>query len=652
MALMAVSQITTLTISNTGITATSTPQKLHKLNTKPLNSTIKSLSKIGKLDEALHLIESQPLKSPSPHLSPDSYAAVLHACISRKSFEHGQRLYLHLLLHHANGEFLSNPILKSKFITLFSVCGRLDEARRVFEHGVEAKDLPESVWVAMAIGYSKNGRSKEALFLYSEMLSHFNEPGNFAFSVAVKACSDLLDLTVGRAVHAQIIKSTTEPDQVVYNGLLTMYMECGCFEDVLKVFEKMPERNVVSWNSLISGFVKRDMVFEAFETFRRMQRAEVGYSWVTFTTMLALCADLTSIYSGKEIHAQIVKSSGTPDVLVLNSVLDMYAKCGEIKYCQRVFDKMKNKDLTSWNTMINGCAINGFMAEAMELFDEMAGCGVKPDGVTFIALLSGCSHKGLTDLGQVLFERMSSEFRIEPSVEHYACLVDALGRAGKIKEALQVVKRMPMKPSGSVLGSVLNSCKIHGNVSLAEAVAIRLFEMEQNNAGNYIMLSNIYAKAGSWERVKKLREMMEKKGVKKDAGCSWIQVKSKVHTFVASGGFELRNSDEYKKMWNELEEAIEAAGYKPDTGVVLHDVNEEMKAEWVCGHSERLATVFGLINTGSGVPIRITKNLRVCADCHTWMKFVSEVTQRRIILRDTNRFHHFEKGDCSCNDYW
>nr|XP_004250548.1 pentatricopeptide repeat-containing protein At3g14330 [Solanum lycopersicum] len=646
MAIPAISLPTNLTVAAT-IKANSSFKKLNKTPTNPFNSSLKSLTKSGKLDEALLLIESQK----SSQLDIESYSSLLHACISKKSVEHGHRLYIHLLLN-SNKSFLNDPLILSKLITLFSVCDQLDEARRVFEHAIGNGNRPESVWVAMAIGYSRKRCFREALLVYSQMLFRSIEPGNFAFSMAVKACSGISDLRVGRGVHAQIIKADKEADQVVYNALLGMYTECGCFWDVLKVFEEMPERNVVSWNSLIAGFVKKRQVFEAFETFRRMQNEDVGYSWVTFTTILAICSQVTYLYYGREIHSQIVKSTNVPDVVLLNSLLDMYAKCGVMEYCRRVFERMKYRDITSWNTVINGYAINGLMGETMKLFNEMVSSGVRPDGVTFIALLSGCSHAGLADLGEELFESMTGDFGIRPSLEHYACLVDILGRAGKIKEALQVVEKMPVKPSGSIWGSLLNSCRLHGNVSLAELVAEQLFEMEPNNCGNYVILSNIYANAGMWEGVKKVREMMENKGIKKEAGCSWIQVRNKVHTFMAGGGFEFRNSDEYKEVWDELSEAIEKIGYKPDTRVVLHDVSEETKAEWICGHSERLATVFGLIQTGSGIPIRVTKNIRICADCHSWMKFVSEITRRRIIVRDTNRFHHFDQGKCSCNEYW
>lgn len=632
-----------LTTNLTIITATSIPKKLHQENYKPFNTTLKSLSKLGKLDEALQLIDSEKPK----RLEIESCSSYLHACISAKSLRHGLRLY-----HQLSDNLLKNPILKSKFITLFSVCGQLDEARKIFEQGLGIGDLPESVWVAMTIGYLRNDHFKEALFLYCQMLSQGVDPGNFAFSSALKACSKLAEIRVGKAIHAQIIKAESEPDQVVYNALLSLYTQSGCFEDELKVFEGMPDRNIVSWNSMIAGLIKKEKVFEAFKTFRRMQKEGIGFSWISFTTLLPLCAQVTSVYSGKEIHAQILKSNKIPDVLVLNAVMDMYAKCGEITYCRRVFNGIENKDLTSWNTMLNGCAVNGKIKEAFKLFDEMIGFGIRPDSVTFVTLLSGCSHTGLLLQGKALFQRMNVEFGIEPNLEHYACLVDLVGRAGRIEEALQIVEKMPMKPSASIWGSLLNACRLHGYVPVAGVIAKKLFVMEPENSGNYVMLSNVYANASMWKEVNMMRELMEKKGMKKEVGCSWIQVKDKVHTFVAGGGLEFRNCDKYKKVQGTLMEALTKSGYEPDIGVVLHNVDEEVKADWVCGHSEKLATVFGLIHCGSRMPIRITKNLRICADCHTWMKFVSDITKRKIILRDTNRFHHFDDGSCSCKDYW
>ncbi|CAM8894584.1 unnamed protein product [Rhodiola kirilowii] len=621
-----------------------------KISIRGFSPALKSLSKSGKLDEAIQLIETSQFKSSDS----DAYAAFLHACISKKSLEHGQRLYLQLLLAETESKrlLLKNAVLRSKLITLFSVCGRVDEARRVFEDGVGDEVVPESVWVAMGIGFLRNGDAEKALGVYGEMLERFVVPGNFALSMALKACALLCDLEAGKALHAQIVKCWEKPDQVVYNALLKLYSDCGAFEEVVKVFDEMPDRNVVSWNSLIAGFVARGQLVEALNVFRMMQRKGMGFSWVTLTSILPVCSRMTAIYTGKEVHAQIVKSMSTPDVPVMNSVLDMYAKCGAMEYCKQVFENMQGKDLTSWNTVLGGYAISGSMLKGIELFNEMTSSAVNPDGVTFVTLLSGCSHSGLTDKGKRLFDAMEQEYGISPTLEHYACLVDILGRAGRIQEAMDVVKSMPMKPSGSIWGSLLNSSRLHNCVSLGEFAAKQLFVLEPLNPGNYVILSNLYANARMWEGVKMVRELMERRGVKKEVGCSWIQTKHGIRTFVAGGDHKFRNSIEYVDLWKQLTEAMEEDGYVSNTSVVLHDVEEGMKSMWVCGHSERIATMFALINTSSSMPIRITKNLRVCLDCHSWMKSISKVTNRTIILRDTNRFHYFEEGTCSCQDYW
>lgn len=640
----AISLATNITVTCSGL---GIPQK----PSKPICSTLKWLAKSCKLEEALRLIETSPSKLTATESDIEAYSLLLHTCISQKSLEHGQRLYLQFLLtkDKVKHNLVNNPTLKSKLITLYSVCGKVEEARSFF---VDGNEEDESVWVAMAIAYSRNGYLAEALVVYCDMLCQLIWPGNFAFSMALKACAELSELGVGRVVHAQIVKSNQEPDQVVNNALLRLYAEQGCFGDALKVFETMPQRNLVSWNSLIACFVRRDRVFESLDCFRRMQGEGMGFTWVTLTTVLPICARMTALQCGKEIHAQIVKSSKRPDVPLLNSLMDMYAKSGAIDYCKRVFDRMQSKDLTSWNTVLTGYAVNGFIEQGIKLFDQMEESGIRPDGVTFIALLSGCSHAGLTDQGRRLFDKMKLCYGISPTVEHYACLVDLLGRAGRVKEALDVVENMPMKPSGSIWGSLLNSCRLQGKVSLAERAAMELFELEPNNPGNYVVLSNIYANAGMWEGVNRVRELMKERGLKKEAGCSWLQIGNRIHTFVAGGGFQFRNSVEFEKVWNELMDAMEKVGYIADTSVVLHDVNEETKSMWVCGHSERLAITFALVHTAAGMPIRITKNIRICADCHSWVKIVSMVTGRVIVLRDTNRFHHFKGGSCTCKDYW
>ncbi|KAG5529773.1 hypothetical protein RHGRI_030228 [Rhododendron griersonianum] len=397
----------------------------------------------------------------------------------------------------------------------------------------------------------------------------FLQQGNFLFSVELKSCGELFIVWVGRGVLAQVVKSEEGPDQFVYNALL-----------------------------------------------RRRQGEGVGFDGFTLTAVSPVCARINALSGGREIHAQnqMVKSVVRPNVFAVNSLMDIYAKCGVADYTRRIFDGMGRRYLRSWNAVLYIYAIARRMEDGFKLFNEMLGSGFSLNTVTFDALVSGCSHMGLTKDGETLFHRMRTEFGISPtpSVEHYACLVDVLGRAGRLKEAeaLGVVKNMHQKPK------------------------------------NYVVLLNIYENAGLWEGVKMVREMMENHGIKKEVGCSWIEIKSRFHTFVAGGDPELGSSEDYQKLWSEFKEAMRGIGYEPDNGVVLHDVYEEIKKAWICGHSERLASMFGLIHSGSGISLRITKNLCVCADCHSWMKTVSQV------LREMKHFRHFEKGSCSCKDYW
>ncbi|KAG9456761.1 hypothetical protein H6P81_001269 [Aristolochia fimbriata] len=552
---------------------------------------LKTLYTPRDVTEALSYVESPASDSKGDfHLR--AYSLLLHVAITTRSLQLGKSIHGHLLVRT---HLLREQTLVSKLITLYSACGQIEDAGRLF-HESSFEDA-QSLWEAMLIAYTKNLQPKNTLLLYAQMCDRrMGQIGNYAFSAALKASCDLLDLGFGRAVHAQVVKlGASKANQVVNNALLRLYAECGCMDDARRLFEGMQEKNIVSWNTFLDGCARWNLLVDCIQLFSRMQLDNVGFSWVTLTTILSVCARLSALQTGKEIHAQVVKSENKPDTALQNSLMDLYAKCGALGLSQQVFTQMVKRDLTSWNVMMTGYATHGFVNEALRLFDEMVKLGFRPDGITFLALLSCCSRSGAILEGRKLFDRMERDFGIQPTVEHYACLVDLLGRAGLICEALSVVEKIPMNPSGSIWGSLLNSCRLHNNVELGEIVARRLFLLEPNNAGNYVILSNIYAKAGRWEDVRRVREMMEKREIKKNAGCSWIQIGNKVHSFVAGGATQFRSSPEYKKVWSELEESMAKAGYVPDTSVVLHNVDDDTKALWVCAHSERIKT--SLMNT-------------------------------------------------------
>lgn len=287
----------------------------------------------------------------------------------------------------------------------------------------------------------------------------------------------------------------------------------------------------------------------------------------------------------------------------------------------------------------------------LRFFDDMQRTGMKPNDVTFIGVLCACSHAGLVDQGLYYFDSIEQVHCITPRADHYACIIDLLGRAGRVEEAKNIANNAKCEPNPSMWGALLGACRIHGNMELGKLAAERLFELEPKNAGTYVLLSNIYAADDRWEDAARVRMMMKSRGLKKQPGCSWIEFKNKVHVFLVGDRSHAQSEQIYSTL-ESLDRQMKQAGYVPDTKLVLHDVEEELKEHILYQHSEKLAIVFGIINIPSGTPIRIFKNLRVCVDCHTATKFISKIVEREIIVRDGSRFHHFKDGLCSCGDYW
>eukprot|EP01018_Ginkgo_biloba_P013188 Gb_32449 [translate_table: standard] len=282
--------------------------------------------------------------------------------------------------------------------------------------------------------------------------------------------------------------------------------------------------------------------------------------------------------------------------------------------------------------------------------------GIPPNHFTFASVLPACAkltslEQGLVEEGYQYFYRMNQHYHITPVMEHYVCMVDLLGRAGRLDEALEFINKMPIKPNATVWKSLLAACRIHTNIEVGEFVAECLIELDPKNAGPYVLLSNIYATVGRWDDSEKVRRMMKDRRVKKMPGCSWIEVNKQMHTFVVGDRSHPQTQKIYAKL-ESLYSQMKSAGYVPDTRFVLHDVEEEQKEQIIFHHSEKLAIAFGLINTSPNTTIRVIKNLRVCSDCHSAAKFISKIVAQEIVLRDANRYHHFKDGWCSCGDYW
>jgi pentatricopeptide repeat protein len=507
-------------------------------------------------------------------------------------------------------------------------------------------------WNLRLARYVKAGLHHKALDLFAQMQQEGLIPDSFTFVQLLNACASLRALESGRQIHAQIIQSGCECNVFVESGLIDMYAKCGSLADARKVFNKMDARDVVSYNAMILAHVKSGQAQEALELFQRMQCEEGAEpDRATFLAVLNACASVASLNEGRCVQEQIIQNGLGSDVFVANSLIDMYSKCGVIDDAQKVFNKMTTRDVVAWNTMLGGYAMHGLAKEALELLERMCEEGVEVDNVTLVALLSACSHLGLVDEGMHYYESMGLVYGVSSTVEHYACMVDLLGRAGHLDGAEDLIKTMPFEPNVAVWKALLGACRVCGNVEMGERIAKEVIDLDPGNSAGYVLLSNIYAAAGKWDISADIQCQRLERGVKKEPGRTWIEVNNEMHSFMVDDQGHPHITEIHAKL-RKLSAQMEDIGYVPDTRFVLHDVDEEEKALQLCYHSEKLAIAFGLISTPPGTSLRIFKNLRICGDCHTATKFISRVVGRTIIVRDAHRFHHFEDGYCSCRDYW
>lgn len=417
----------------------------------------------------------------------------------------------------------------------------------------------------------------------------------------------------------------------------------------------MSRRNIVTWNSVINGFALNGRAGEALALFRRMrdEDEDVEPDGFTVVSLLCACAELGALALGRRVHVYSIKQGlYGRNVHVGNSLVDLYAKCGSVEEGRKVFDEMGSKrNVVSWTSLIVGMAVNGFGKEALELFGAMERERLRPTEITLVGVLYACSHCGLVDEGFQYFDRMREEYGIVPKMEHYGCMVDLLGRAGLVEEAHDYIMTMPVKPNAVIWRTLLGACTMHKKLDLGEVASSKLKELDPGHSGDFVLLSNMYASAGRWRDVQKLRKYMRKGGVKKHPGRSLLELGNSVREFVMGDRSHPMTDEIYEKL-EEIAKGLRKEGYVPKTSNVLADIEEEEKETALGYHSERLAIAFALITTSPGTPIRIVKNLRVCEDCHIVTKLISKVYEREIVVRDRSRFHHFKDGLCSCKDYW
>lgn len=565
-----------------------------------------------------------------------------------------------------------------KFCAL-SKSGDLDYAHQLFDK----MPHPDAfIYNTLIRGYLQCRLARECFLLYLRMLEDSVMPNDFTFPSLIRSCCIENWVEQGSQIHAHVVKFGFIDDGFSLNNLIYMYMSVGFVEEARRVFDNMPQRNAISWTTLISGYSRLSLVddarkvfrlmpnrdsaawnamiaayvqhnrfHDAFALFDEMRATNVELDKYVIASMLSACTGWGALEQGEWIHRYIEKNGIEIDTKLATTIIDMYCKCGCLEKAFEVFNGLPSRGISTWNCMIGGLAVHGRGEAAIELFKDMEREMVKPDGITFLNVLNACAHSGLVDTGRHYFKYMTEVHGIEPGMEHFGCMADLLGRAGLVKEAKKLIEEMPMEANAGVLGAILGACKIHGNIELGEIMGRRLIELEPTNSGRYVLLANLYASAGRWEDVGKVRRLMNDRGVKKAPGFSVIEMEGTVSEFIAGGRAHPESREIYAKV-DEMLKRIRSIGYMPDTDGMLQDIDKEEKENPLLFHSEKLAIAYGLLKTKPGQTIRISNNLRVCRDCHKASKLISKAFDREIIVRDRNRFHHFRNGECSCNDFW
>ncbi|CAA6669176.1 unnamed protein product [Spirodela intermedia] len=598
--------------------------------------------------------------------------------------------------------FVANSLLD-----MYAKWGRPREAASVF-HAMECRNVVS--WNAMIANLAQNKCELEAIALVREMQMKSESPNSVTLTNVLPACARMAASKPGKEIHGRSIRAGLCSDIFISNALIDMYAKSGCLGFARTLFE-ISERDEVSYNALIVGYSRSLHCLEALDLFVEMGLVGLNYDAISLMGALSACGNLPTVKRGKEIHGFAVRRHLHCHLFVANSLLDLYTKRGHLDAARRVFDRIEDKDMQrsrrlkpngsslagllpaiarcgslqlgkschgfmlrrnfgsdefvvtalmdvyaksgdlvvarklfdgicsrnviSWSAMIAGCGAHGRVEEALSLFDEMLRRGIRPNHITYIGVLSACVHGGFH----------------HPSLQHYTCMVDLLGRAGLFEEARELIRGMPAEPPPEIWGALMGACRIHGNVKLGKYAAEKLFELKPADPGFYVLLSNIYAAAHMWSEVRRVRGLMRELGLRKPVGWSSVEIGCRIHSFL-SGDKSHPDSDEVYERLGELISKAKETGYVPRKEVVLHDVEDDVKESVLSSHSEKLAMAYGWSRLMSGKPIRIMKNLRTCEDCHSFAKFVSTVTHREIILRDAVRFHHIKDGICTCSDYW
>ncbi|KAK2991658.1 hypothetical protein RJ640_025127 [Escallonia rubra] len=609
------------------------------------------------------------------------YSHLLHhlqLCAKRQLPSQGKTIHAHII---RTGLDQHQPF-PNTLINLYGKCGLIEDAVQMFD-GMLHRDHVS--WASLLTAHNQASLPHRTLAMFPNMFPLDGlQPDHFIFACLVKACASLGALRVAKQVHTRFLLSPFSKDEVVKSSLLDMYAKCGLVDiarlvfdsmsfknviswtamvsgyatsgrksEAIKLLDGMCDKNLVSWTALISGLVQSGHWVDAFNLFIEMRREGMDIEDpFILSSIVGASANFSALELGKQVHCLVLALGYESSLFVSNALVDMYGKCSDVIAAKSVFDNILVKDVVSWTSIIVGMAQHGRAEEALSLYDKMILTGLKPNEVTFVGLVYACSHVGLVSKGRQLFKSMVEDYGLSPSLLHYTCLLDLFSRSGHLDEAENLLNTMPFRPDEAAWAALLSACKKHGNTQLGVRVSNQLLSLKPENPSTYILLSNVYASASMWECVSKVRKLMVVEEFKKEPGYSCIDLGKESQVFCAGEETANPSKGEIYVLLKELDAEMRTRGYVPDTSWVLHDMEEQEKERQLFWHSERLAVAYGLLKAVPGTVIRVVKNLRVCGDCHTVLKYICSIMTREIVVRDAKRFHHFKNGQCSCSDFW
>jgi len=640
---------------------------------------ISGYSRIGRYEMGLSLFAQMITGGDLPNCF--TLATVFKCCMNLGHLSRGKGIHGWVLRNGVE----TDVVLENTMVDFYAKCGAFGYTKKVFEMMAErdavswnimigayleigdvsgsmelfrASPLRDvSSWNTIINGQMRNRLDLVALRLLYEMVETGVQFSQFSFSMALTLAGKLALLQLGKQTHGQILKIGYEDDAFIRNSLIDMYWKCGKMEASLVIFDNSSQSmngsiaKTIQWSSMIAGFVQNGMGAEALKLFSKMLQEGIKVDRFALTSVSSACSGDGSLEQGKQIHACIEKLGHGFDVILVSAITDMYAKCGSLEDARQAFDTIYSKNVVLWTSMISSYASHGHGREAIQLFEKMLEEKIMPNEISFVGILSACSHGGLVKEGYKYFRMMQEDYGILPCIEHFTCMIDLLGRAGQLDEAKDFIYQNNIGHHSVLWRALLSACRFHNKIETAIWVSEQLGHLKPHDAGSYVLLSNIYATKRRFAEATNLRNLMRDRGMSKEPGQSWIQLKNKVHVFVVGD----RSHPEAEAIYSYLErlmERLKELGHCSRTDLVLQDVEEEQRESLLNFHSEKLAISYGIISTPCGTPLRVMKNLRVCVDCHEAIKYISLATSREIVLRDAHRFHHFKNGKCSCGDYW